>query len=258
VLGAEPEAEAPVLTLRLFKAEHKRGARVLRLGAGVDPRAVLKELGEVKRVGLIADESNRSNAARVAVSLAKATSVSRLTVTRGVNGRGAKDMGVLPNVSAGYAAVTPPGKCGRDLLEAAAAGAVTGLLCLGPNPSLEAAGELLQRALGRARAVIAIDTRPGVVARAATVLIPGHAFFEKAGTVTNLEGRVQRIRPALPTAPAAPAETNVLSSIATQLGAAGWDKADPVAVNHALRQALPAYAAAGTGGRAAWAVEAAA
>jgi NADH-quinone oxidoreductase subunit G len=33
VLGAEPEEQAPVLTLRLYKAERKKSARVIRLGA---------------------------------------------------------------------------------------------------------------------------------------------------------------------------------------------------------------------------------
>jgi predicted molibdopterin-dependent oxidoreductase YjgC len=88
------------------------------------------------------------------------------------------------------------------------------------------------------------------------VLIPGHAFFEKAGTVTNMEGRVQRIRPALPPASTAPPETRVLSAIAAELGAEGWGSADPAAVNRQLREALPAYAAAGNGGRAVWLAEA--
>src|SRR5579862_7639604 len=35
VLGAEPEEHTPVLTLRLYKAEHKRGARVIRLRSDV-------------------------------------------------------------------------------------------------------------------------------------------------------------------------------------------------------------------------------
>ena len=35
VLGTEPEEQAPVLTLRLYKAEHKKGARVIRLSKDV-------------------------------------------------------------------------------------------------------------------------------------------------------------------------------------------------------------------------------
>ena len=59
-----------------------------------------------------------------------------------------------------------------------------------------------------------IDTKPGVLADAATVLIPGHSLMEKQGSVTNLEGRVQRIRAALPPATSVPSELRVLSMLA--------------------------------------------
>ena len=253
VLGTEPEAEAPVLTLRLYKAEHKRGARVHRVDAGVDAKQVGAAIGGAPRVGIIADETNRAHASAVASALGKgAASVRRLTITRGINGRGAKDLGVLPNVLPGYQASSRPGNSGRDILEAAAAGDVRALLFLGPNPALEAAGDLLERALRKARSVVAIDTRPSIVVQHATVVIPGHAVVEKPGSVTNVEGRVQRIRQSLPPATTTPAETRVLTTLAGELGASDWSSGDPLAVNRAMREALPAYAAAGNGGRALW------
>jgi len=88
------------------------------------------------------------------------------------------------------------------------------------------------------------------------VLIPGHTIFEKLGTVTNLEGRVQRIRPAQPPATQSPAETRVLTALAAELGAEGWGRGDPMSVNRELRAAVPAYAEAGNGGRARWVAEA--
>ena len=256
VLGPQPEIEAPVLTLRLYKAEQKRGARVLRLDADTAPARVAAAVGTAQRVGLIADETNRAHAARVAPALAGKRSVRMLTITRGVNGRGAKDLGLLPNLGAGYKAAPASGKTGREILEAAAEGSIRALLLLGPNPALEAAGELLERALRKLSVVVAIDTRPGAASRAATVLIPGHALLEKAGSVTNVEGRVQRIRTALPPATSAPPETRVLSALAGKLGAKGWERGDVLTVNRAMRDAIPAYAAAGNGGRAVWAAEA--
>ena len=150
------------------------------------------------RIGLIADETNRAHAAEIATALGAVGSVRRLTITRGINGRGAKDLGLLPNLGRAYASVTQTGKTGRQILEGLAAGEMRGLLMLGPNPALEAAGDLLERAVRKAACVVAFDTRPGVVSRYATVLFPGHAIFEKAGSVTNIEGRVQRIRAGLP------------------------------------------------------------
>ncbi|MGH7685582.1 MAG: NADH-quinone oxidoreductase subunit NuoG [Candidatus Dormibacteria bacterium] len=252
VLGPEPEQEAPVLTLRLFKAEHKRGRSVRRVARDADAAALAKEAGQGALTAVIADETNRAHATKVAAALAKYGRVKRMTVTRGVNGRGAKDLGVLPNVIAGYQKATPAGKTGAQILDAAANGEIRALLLLGPNPALNASGDALQRALTRAESVIVIDTVPGDAAARATVLIPGHALLEKIGTVTNLEGRVQRVRPALPPATQTPTETRVLTAIAAELGARDWANADPMSVSRALRHALPAYAEAGNGGRARW------
>jgi NADH-quinone oxidoreductase subunit G len=253
VLGPEPERNAPVLQLRLFKAGHKKGVAVHRLEAGAEPGAVLAAVGGGEGlVGLVADETNLAHAAAVAATLqASGASVKRLTVTRGVNGRGAKDLGVLPGYGPGYRRATPVGRAGREILEATAAGGLGALLVVN-GAALAAEGrdqELLRRALDRAPVVVAVESRPGVVAQSATVLIPGHSLMEKLGTVTNCEGRVQRVRPALPPATATPAETRVLSMLAAALGAAGWP-GDPAAVHRELADALPAYAAAGNGGRA--------
>jgi predicted molibdopterin-dependent oxidoreductase YjgC len=101
-----------------------------------------------------------------------------------------------------------------------------------------------------AEVVLAIETRPGPVADNAGFVIPGHAFVEKAGSVTNVEGRVQRIRQALPPATTTPLETFVLMMLATALGAEDWGKSDVVSVNKAIAEAVPAYKRAGNGGRA--------
>ncbi len=256
VLGAEPEEQAPVLTLRLYKAERKKNARVLRLSGDVAIADAVAAANGASRIGLIADETNRAHAAEIATALGSVGSVRRLTITRGINGRGAKDLGLLPNLGRAYASVTEAGKTGRQILESLAAGEMRALIILGPNPALEAAGDLLERAVRKAACVVAFDTRPGVVSRNATVLFPGHAIFEKAGSVTNTEGRVQRIRAGLPPASATPTETRVLTSIASEMGAVGWGSGDPLAVNRLLREEVAAYGHAGNGGRALFTAEA--
>ena len=258
VLGEEPEVEAPVLTLRLFKAEHKRGRAVHRVAASADAGKIAHAHGGAGLTGVIADEHNREHAARVAIALATRGAVKRMTVTRGVNGRGAKDLGVLPNVTAGYRSAQPAGMNGRDMLTATERGDIRALVMLGPNPALHAAGDALILALRRAACVVVIDTQPSDVSAYATVLIPGHTIVEKIGSVTNLEGRVQRVRPALPPATQGPVETRVLTALAAELGATDWANGDPMSVNRALREAVPAYAAAGNGGRASWPVGSAA
>jgi NADH-quinone oxidoreductase subunit G len=248
VLGEEPEREAPVLTLRLFKAATKRGVSIRRVGhdAGVGAVGKLPKGGVI---GVIADEVHREQARQLSADLSKTHEVRRLTVTRDVNGRGAKDVGALPNSGPGYVAVGKGGKSGRQILEAAAAGVIKALVVMGGSAWAEQEPGLLDRLGNGLDVLVVIDTRPGPLSRAATVLIPGHAFFEKAGTVTNLEGRVQRIRAALPPATQTPTETRVLSAIAAELGATGWP-GDPLLANRELAAAIPAYAAAGNGGRA--------
>jgi NADH-quinone oxidoreductase subunit G len=253
VLGSEPERSAPVLTLRLFKAQTKKEVAVHRLEGGVLPAVAVKAVGGGEGlVGVIADESGRDAAAAVARALTAAgATVKRLTITRGVNGRGAKDLGLLPGLLPGYQAATHGGRSGREILVAAAEGGIAALVLVN-GAALTAAGEdaeLLRRALARAEVVVALESVPSAVSELATVLLPGHSLMEKLGTVTNCEGRVQRIRAALPPATATPAETRVLSMLAAALGAEGW-AAEPPRLQREIAAAIPAYAAAGNGGRA--------
>ena len=251
VLGPEPEVEAPVLTLRLYKAERKSGARILRVAADADPAQLARDVQGAALVGVVADEANRARAAEVAAALARGnTAVKRLTITRGTNGRGAKDLGVLPNLLPGYRPAPGAGKTGREILQAAANGQIKALVLLGGGHLAAAAGDLMLNAIRAAELVLAIETKPGVVADNASIVIPGHAFVEKAGTVTNVEGRVQRVRAALPPATQTPLETHVLMMLATQLGAEDWGKSDVLGLHRALAEAVPAYKQAGNGGRA--------
>ncbi len=247
VLGDRPEREAPVLTLRLHKAATKRGVSVRRIAhdAGMDA------VGELPDgvIGLISDETQRGEASRLASELGQAHTIRRLTITRGVNGRGAKDLGVLPGSGPGYSPVGRQGRSGREILAAAAAGQIRALLVVGGSLWADQAANLVERALARVEVLVVVDTRPGPFSRAATVLIPGHAYFEKWGSVTNVEGRVQRIRQALPPTTQTPAETRILSALAAELGSPGWP-GDPLLVNRQLLAEVPAYAAAGNGGRA--------
>jgi NADH-quinone oxidoreductase subunit G len=252
VLGPEPERFAPVLTLRLFKAQTKKGVAVHRLDGGARGAAAVKAAGGGEGlVGVIADESGRAAAAAVARALtATGATVKRLTITRGVNGRGAKDLGLLPGLLPGYRAAKPVGRSGREILVGASEGSIAALVVVNAA-ALAAAGEdaeLLRRALARAE-VVALESVPSPVSELATVLIPGHTLMEKLGTVTNCEGRVQRIRAALPPATATPAETRVLGMLAAALGAEGW-AGEPARILRELAASIPAYATAGNGGRA--------
>jgi NADH-quinone oxidoreductase subunit G len=250
VLGEAPEREAPVLRLRLYKAQRKRGAAIHRVAADAGVDAVRALLDGAESVGLCVDEGDRAHALELVRGLrGRGVSIRMLTTTRGVNGRGAKDMGLLPNYRPGYEPAGGDGRSGRDILEAAASGRLQALFLLDAQRVIRGAGDLGVRALEGAGLVVAVEWQHGPVADFATVLIPGHSHVEKAGSVTNCEGRVQRIRQALPPASSTPPETRIISLIAGDLGATGWP-GDVLAVHRAINEALPAYASAGNGARA--------
>ena len=248
VLGDEAEREAPVLRLRLHKAQTKHGVTVHRVTDRDSEKRAADAVAGSKLVGVIADETRRGELSSFSKGL-RGPRVLQMTVTRGVNGRGAKDMGMLPDSGPGYRSVTA-GKGGRQILDGIEAGSIKGLLVVGGEHLLrEAMSDGLRSALGKLETLVAVETRPSAVSESATVLIPGHAFLEKSGTVTNLEGRVQRIRPALPPATSMPAQTRVLAMLAAELGSKGWE-GDPLRVSREIAEAIPAYAAAGSAGRA--------
>jgi predicted molibdopterin-dependent oxidoreductase YjgC len=62
--------------------------------------------------------------------------------------------------------------------------------------------------------------QPSPLDERAHVILPGHAFTEKDGTVTNMEGRVQRINAGIDAARVRD-DWRVLRDIANRMGA-GW------------------------------------
>jgi NADH-quinone oxidoreductase subunit G len=246
VMGDSPETEAPVLKLRLHKAETKRGVKVHR----IDPQSSAPSLAGAGLVGVIADETDADQGQAVAASITTASRVARLTITRGVNGRGAKDVGMTPTLLPGYKRAPAKGIRGSEVASAVAKGRVRALLLMGGAALFEPADAEMAQAIAGAECVIAIETTQSVVSENATVLFPGHTYFEKAGTVTNVEGRVQRIRPALPPATSLPGEIQILQMLAAALGSKELPGGDAIAIHGEMVKAIPQYQQAGNGGRA--------
>ena len=257
VLGAEPEEQAPVLTLRLYKAERKKGARVIRLSSDVAAADAVAAATGASRIGLIADETNRAHAAG-ARNRARRDRLGAPPHDHARDQR-ARRQGPRPAPQCRprvCVAARSAGKNGRQILESARRGRDARAAHARTQP-----GARSRRRPARARGAQGgvrggVRHASGVVSRYATVLFPGHAIFEKAGSVTNVEGRVQRIRAGLPPATATPTETRVLTSLAGEMGAVGWGSGDPLAVNRLLREEVPAYGRAGNGGRALFTAEA--
>jgi formate dehydrogenase major subunit len=84
----------------------------------------------------------------------------------------------------------------------------------------------------------------------AHVILPGHAFTEKYGTVTNMEGRVQRIKRGID-ADWVREDWRLFQELANRLGAA-WAYESVDQITSDLVRAIPPYAAVKDGTRVLW------
>ncbi len=248
VLGEEPERLAPVLTLRLHKAATKRGRRVERL----QPPYAWTEVTPPQRVGIISSELDRDAGAAVRDQLRGAGHTAQLlTIMERVNSRGCQDMGLLPGWLPGYLAAPKAGMGLPEILQSSATGKLKALLIVNPSAELEADPEF-EAALRGVEAAVVVTPHPGAASRGASVLIPGRTIVEKAGTVTNAEGRVQRVRAAVEPSLTFPTDLRTLGELAEALGTSLGVSPMATPVYEKLAAAVPAYRGAQAGMRARW------
>ncbi|MEA2682060.1 MAG: NADH-quinone oxidoreductase subunit [Chloroflexota bacterium] len=255
VLGDQVTLDlAPIIELRLKKARRKRGTRLV-LGRGRTATELLGDLASGDRlVGVVASETLQADAEVLCARLReRAVEARRLIVVPQANARGAADMGCLPDLLPGYQkAGGRPGMSTWEMLEAAAAGQLKALVLVGPSP-LEASAEtsLVKRALDAVELLVVMDIANTTLSARAHVVLPLHTFAEKEGTYTNLEGRIQRLRQALPPVATTPPDWRVFQDLANAWEA-GWDYRQPVDVMRDIIRAVPAYGIQKSGQRAAW------
>ncbi len=96
--------------------------------------------------------------------------------------------------------------------------------------------------LARLDTLIVLDTHRSNLERYATVVFPVRHAAEKAGTLTNHAGRVQRIEPGVEPAFEAYSDGEVLAQLGSALGFEGWDGSYDVAqVSEELSTRQPAF-----------------
>jgi NADH-quinone oxidoreductase subunit G len=239
VLGDEPELSDPVLTLRLFKAANKLGRQVLRESLDGDPEQLASGLAGKALVGIVAHQDQRQAALGLSARLTLQGTASKvLTIVDGMNARGCQDMGLTPSVLPGYRAAPTGGRDGGEILKAAASGAVRALVVVGQGWDGEPAFE---DALSRVEVLVGITPFVGSLSRHASVLLPGRTIAEKAGTVTNTEGRIQRVRPGVQPRFAFPSDLRVLGDMARGMGADLGVQPLAGPVYELISQAVPGY-----------------
>jgi formate dehydrogenase major subunit len=153
------------------------------------------------------------------------------------NVQGASDAGLIPMVYPDYQSVeTPeirekferawgkslPPKCGLTVVEitkGALEGSVRGMYIMGENPFLsDPNANKVRKALTNLDFLVVQDIFLTETAEFADVILPASAFFEKDGTYTNTDRRVQIGRPVLKPPGQARLDWEIICEVSTRMG----------------------------------------
>ncbi len=187
----------------------------------------------------------------------KAGSVKIMPLARRANIYGALDMGLAPDLLPGRVAMDPtgiaglaaawgdiptvPGRDTRSILEGAESGDIRCLFLVGADPARDLPDpKVALEGLDAAEYVVAIDIFLNDSNRSADVILPASGFAEKEGTVTNLEGRVQKLNTVRPGPGQSRPDWSILSDIAERSGRP-LGLATPDAIAKEIAEVAPAY-----------------
>ena len=228
-------------------------------GRGAAAGNILGAGGVVALVGRTGLAEDPQVAESVAAFIRDLDGSKLMPLVRRSNTYGALDMGLAPTLLPGRASARDgaaraaleehwgpipesAGKGARGVLEALADGTIKGLVLLGSDPVSDFVDpDLARRALEAAEVVIALDTFPSPSVELADVVFPALGFAEVEGTVTNLEGRVQKVNQLVPGPGSARPAVEVLGDLAARMGGSlGADSAR--ALSDEIARVAPAYA----------------
>ena len=153
------------------------------------------------------------------------------------NVQGACDLGALPNVLPGYQRVDDPeirGKFERawgvklpekpgltvvEMMHAAEEGGIKAMYIMGENPALSDPNlNRTRKALEKLEFLVVQDIFLTETAEYADVVLPAASSFEKDGTFTNTERRVQRVRKAIDPPGEAMPDWRIICELAKRMG----------------------------------------
>ncbi|HEX4489597.1 MAG TPA: NADH-quinone oxidoreductase subunit NuoG [Acidimicrobiia bacterium] len=196
---------------------------------------------------------------RAAAALAALPNVKFLSALRRGNVHGALEVGLAPGVLPGRVALDDgraafteawggvPDARGLDatgILQAAAAGKIHALVLLGCDPLSDFPDRTLARdALEAVSSIIAVDGFLSDSVKQADVVLPPTMWGEKQGTVTNLEGRVQRLGRKVSPPGSAMDDWRIAGELALRLGS-DFDLEQIDEVTEEIARVAPAFAGA--------------
>ncbi|MEY4339102.1 MAG: NADH-quinone oxidoreductase subunit, partial [Actinomycetota bacterium] len=240
LLCGDLKEELPVLYLRLRGAAEKKRTRIVEFApkqsgltpyawkhVGYEPgsqaasveatladAAVAAQLAKGPVVIVVGKanlaESSAAHMAALAALRAAVPEAKILTANRRGNVAGALRMGMRTGDG---------GLDTRLILKAAAEGKIECLVLVGADPLADCPDtDLARRGLAGARRIIAVDTFLNSSSQRADVVLAACAYGEKAGTHTNLEGRVTALARAVTPAGTSRADWMIAAELALALG----------------------------------------
>ena len=252
--------------------------------AGIDPdelRAAARTYGEADRAAIFTGMGMSQhhcgtdnvhallNLALLTGNVGKAgTGVNPLRGQNNVQGAG--DIGALPDVLPGYRPVTdadareaiadawgfePPATPGLTEVEMSHefGDSIHGAVVFGENPAVtEPNANRIRDRLGRLDCLVVLELFHTETAEYADVVLPGSAWAEKGGTVTNTDRQVMRMRPNAEPPGDARRDLSILCELGDRLTDERFTYESPKAVFDEIRTVLPqyggmSYAGIGTG-----------
>jgi NADH-quinone oxidoreductase subunit G len=206
-------------------------------GGEHDPVGEMLQTGKVVALLGQATVADDPRLAEAVAAMVRENSANRRILPLGTkaNGYGALDMGLAPDLFPGREAIdssTPermskewgtipsrPGMGTADVLQALETGAVRGLLLVGADPVGDSPDRAkLAEYLDSAEYLVSIDTFLHESNRHADVILPAATLTEKEGTVTNCEGRVQKVNQVRPAPGQARSDWSIVSDISSAMG----------------------------------------
>jgi NADH-quinone oxidoreductase subunit G len=182
-----------------------------------------------------------------------------LSALRRGNVHGALDMGLAPGILPGRVSLDEgrewfdaawgpsalpraPGLDAEGILSAAAAGAVGALVLLGADPVSDFPDRALAgRGVAGAGFTVSVDCFLNASNASADVILPACGFAERAGTTTNMEGRVTRLSQKVTPPGTSRPDWMIAADLALRLGTdLGFDSIEAVALE--IERVAPSHA----------------
>jgi len=273
VWGPDLKEEHPTLYLRVRRAAQELGKTLVVIhprATGLDDRATHKltyrpgggfalaaEIAggdhtdvagalSVDRVFALVGIASYADGPRLAESAAAMTrdlagSAKILPLNSRSNTYGALDMGLAPDLLPGRVAVEKPGKDTAEIMQGLASGEIRGLVIAGADPLRDMPdSRMAVEGLETAEYVVAVDLFHNDSNAHADVILPAAGFAEKEGTITNVEGRVQKVNQIRPAPGSARPDWSILDDLASHMDQSlGLASAETIAKE--IAESVPLY-----------------